>query len=110
MGELARKALKAIQEQGGRVVNMDLIERTLQEIGETYRSGLISWIKEDRSRWRRLLDIENEINRASLQGDQVGLTAALSEYQDFFREMVTAYEMSNTLPLFAGRANGEIPT
>ena len=97
------KALETMRQQRIRVIDHKLIDRTLQEIGETYRPGLISWIKEDRSRWRRLLDLENEINRATLQGDQVGLTAALFEYQDFFREMVTPYEVSNTFPLFGRR-------
>ena len=103
MGELARKALKMIQEQGGRVVNMDLIERTLQEIGETYRPGLISWIKEDRSRWRRLLTLEDRINQAALAKDEEGLKDGLSEYRTFFSTMVEVYSKGETLPLFGDK-------
>ncbi|MBS3919088.1 MAG: hypothetical protein KG012_09375 [Deltaproteobacteria bacterium] len=82
-----------------------LIDGCLEEIGKGYRPGLLPWLKQQPARWRRLLNLEDAINKAALGGGQVGLTAALSEYKDFFREMVTAYEMSNTFPLFEGRAN-----
>lgn len=84
--EIFEKTVRTDQE-----IDRDLIDRTLQDIGETYRPGLISWIKEDRSRWRRLLDLENRINQAALAGDELGLMAALTEYKGFFREMVTAF-------------------
>jgi hypothetical protein len=102
MGELARKALKMIQEQGGRVVNMDLIERILQEIGKAYRPGLIGWLKEDRGRWRRLLALEDRINQAALAKDEEELTAALFKYQAFIREMTEGLR-GDVLPLFESK-------
>ena len=49
--------------------------------------------------------MEDQINQTALGGDEEGLTVALSEYRNFFREMVKAYEHKGTLPLFEGRAN-----
>lgn len=106
MGELAKKALKVIREQGGRVVNMDLIESTLKEMGKEYRPGLLGWIREDRERWRRLLTLEDRINQAALAKDEEGLKDALSEYRTFFEEMLKFYSRDYDLPLFEGRANG----
>jgi hypothetical protein len=82
------KGLKVIQKKKIVGIDFDLIETTLQEIGETYRPGLISWIKEDRSRWRRLLQLEEGINKAALAGDEAGLKDTLSEYRDFFSAMM----------------------
>jgi hypothetical protein len=97
------KALETMQQQGGRVINHDLLDATLREIGETYRPGLISWIKEDRSRWRRLLTLEDRINQAALSKDDPGLKTVLSAYKDFITEMLKAFEMANSLPLFGRR-------
>jgi hypothetical protein len=100
MGELARKALEAMDHRGK--IDHDLIDSTLQEIGETYRPGLIGWLKKSPSRWERLLGIEGDINRMASAGDKQVLTAALSAYRSFFKEMVTAYQEAKDLPLFGG--------
>jgi hypothetical protein len=100
MGPLARKALEAIKAQGGRVIDHDLIDRTFREINETYRPGLIGWLKEDRPRWRRLLNLEDGINRAALAQDEAGLKDMLSDYRDFFVAMLQLYGEGETLPLF----------
>jgi hypothetical protein len=83
-----------------------LIDDTVIEIGKWYRPGLLMWLKRQPDQWTRLLTLESEINRASLQEDQDILLAALTEYKGFFREMMEVYRKSETLPLFGGRANG----
>ncbi len=101
MGELARKALKIIQGQGGRVIDHKLIDRTLREIGQEYKPGLLAWIKDDRRRWARLLDMEDRINQASLSGDEKALVKGLEEYREFFSKMIPQYEgKGHTVNLF----------
>jgi len=97
------KALGAMRQQRIRVIDHNLIDRTLREIGETYRPGLLGWLKEDRSRWRRLLSLEDNINRAALTADEIGLRAGLEAYKIFFREVISLYERAEALPLFGGR-------
>jgi hypothetical protein len=106
MRPLARKALEAIEKQGGRVVDPDRIGTTLREIGKEYRPGLIRWIGEEPGRWAKLLDLEERINRAALSKDGVMLKDALAKYRAFFQEMVEVYGKGETLPLLGGRANG----
>ncbi len=100
MRPLARKALENIQRQGGRGVNVALIETTLLEIGKEYRPGLIRWIREKPDRWTQVLALEDRINRAALAGDDAVLEGVLSEYRAFFSEMVEVYGRAHTLPLF----------
>ena len=78
------------------MIDHDLIERTLQEIGMEYKPGLISWIKEDRDRWAMMLDLEDRINKATLAGDEGILTKALEEYREFFREMISQFSPGMT--------------
>ena len=92
MRPLARKALEMIQKQGGKVIDMDLIERTLREIGAEYRPGLLAWLKSQPDRWNRLLDLEDRINQGALKKDEVGLTRALTEYKSFFLRMGEDFE------------------
>ena len=107
MGELARKALEAIKAQGGRVIDTDLIKRTLQEIGKEYKPGLLAWIRTEyrHSRWEEMFTLEDAINKAALAKDEARLMTALAAYRTFFEEMVKEYEHKVTLPLFEGRAN-----
>ena len=91
MRPLARKALEAIRAHGGRVINHDLIERTLLEIGREYKPGLLAWIRTDQNRWGRLLDLEDRINRATKSEDEGALTRALGEYRDFLSGMLKSY-------------------
>ena len=106
MRPLARKALEGIREQGGRVINFDLIESALKEIGREYRPGLIRWIGEEPGRWAKLLDLEDRINRAALSKDEVMLKDALASYRAFFQEMMEVYGKGETLPLFGELLNG----
>jgi len=94
------KALETMQQQRGRIVNHDLLDATLREIGKEYRPGLIRWIRHDSGQWSKFLALEGAINQTTLAGDDPGLKAALRAYKDFFREMLEQYEMSSTLPLF----------
>jgi len=92
MRPLAQKAVGMMKAQGLiRVVNHDLIDRTLREIGREYKPGLIQWLKSQPDRWSRLLQVENRINRAALTGNKEGLTAALADYRAFFKEMVNLH-------------------
>jgi hypothetical protein len=91
MRPLARKALEAIREQGGRVIDHVLIERTLKEIGKEYRPGLIRWLKKQPDQWERLLTLEGEINKMALCGDLDGLREALSNYQGLIVAMVKEF-------------------
>jgi hypothetical protein len=102
MGELARKALEMIKARGGRVVDIDLIKKTLQEIGKEYKPGLLAWIRTEyrHSRWKEMLSLEDEINRTTLAGDETGLKAALSTYKAFFQEVLEIYEKAEELPLY----------
>jgi hypothetical protein len=92
MRPLARKALETIRNQGGRVVNFDLIETTIQGIGKDYQPGLIRWIKEQPNQWTILLELEGNINKASIAKDEVSLTRALTDYQVFFSEMIKLFQ------------------
>jgi len=88
MRPLAQKALKAIQEQRGWIVNHDLLDVTLQEIGRQYKPGLIRWIREHPDRWRQLITLESRINETALsKDDEIVLKDALSDYREFFEEM-----------------------
>lgn len=82
-----------------------LIDATLVEIAGEYQPGLLMWVKSQPDRWNRLLQLEDAINRTTLAGDGAGLKEALAAYKTFFTEMVEAFEMSNTLPLF-GKGTG----
>ena len=59
------------------------IETTLREIGSEYKRGFVDWIKKQPVEWARLLSLEGEINKATLSGDEVGLTQALTAYRAF---------------------------
>lgn len=76
------------------------IDMTLEEIGGGYKPGLLMWLRSHPNGWARLLDIEGDINRAALAGDEVGLKVALGEYRGFFKEMSRLYERGVKMPLF----------
>ena len=70
-----------------------LIESTLKKIAETYPSGTLHQMKQNRpNEWKRLIALEEEINRAALSEDEIILRDALSEYRGFFEEMPRAKE------------------
>ena len=82
MGELAKKALKMLRVQGGRVIDTNLVERTLREIGKEYRPGLLSWIRTTyrHTKWREMIALEDQINAATLAGNQLRLEQGLAEH------------------------------
>ena len=101
MRPLAREALEAIQTQGGKVVNFDLIEPTLKEINQSYTPGLVEWVKVNRPDiWTEIRRTEETINRTALSWDRAILEDALSNYRGFFSEMMKVYGKGETLPLF----------
>jgi hypothetical protein len=97
MRPLAQKALEMIQKAGGRVINHDLLDATLREIGREYRPGLIGWIKRESGQWNKFKALEDEINAASLRGDEQGLEPMLDAYKRFIRDMTEAYESDGSL-------------
>ncbi len=69
------------------------IETTLQSIDRGYQPGTLAWLKMKRpEESRKMIAIEAEINRAAIQGDEVGLTKALNEYEGFISKMVEAFK------------------
>jgi hypothetical protein len=90
-----------VKRQGSRVIDHNLIERTLMEIGREYRPGLIGWLKEDRGRWQRLLVLESRINEVALsKEDERVLKDTLDDYREFFGEMGVLFTKGDALPLF----------
>jgi len=78
------KALKTMQKQGGGMINTNLIESTLMEIGKEYKPGLIRWIRERPDLWRQLIALESRINETALsKDDEITLRDALSDYREF---------------------------
>jgi hypothetical protein len=102
------KALEALEQQGSRMIDHDLVNRTLRKIGAEYKPGLLAWIREDQNRWRRLLDLENKINQAALTMDEAALKEMLSEYRSFFEKMLIEYGKGETLPLYPGKDKGSM--
>ena len=87
------KALEAIQKQGGKVVNFDLIKSTLKEINQSYSPGLVEWVKTNRpDTWTEIRRTEEAINRAALSGDRATLEDALFRYQNLFSKKVRSDE------------------
>ena len=80
-----------------------LIDNALQEIAKEYKVGLLVWLKRDPDRWRQLIALESRINEVALVQDEVVLRNALSDYREFFVEMVELYVKGDTLPLFEDR-------
>ena len=87
------KALETMQKQGGRIVNHDLLDATLREIGKGYQPGLIGWIKGNPDRWTVLLTLEGRVNEKALGGNIEGLREALNEYQSLILTMVKEFTL-----------------
>lgn len=92
MRQLSRKATELIRAQGDKVIDLELIERTLREIGTEYKPGLIRWIRGQTDQWRLLLKLEASIHQAALDKDEEGLTVALTHYKKFFQDAIPAYQ------------------
>lgn len=87
-------------------MDSSLIESTLERIGKGYHPGAIAWVKIKRpGDWKRLIDLETEINGAALRGDEQGLTGALSQYEAFVLGMVEVFKTpkGETKNLFEGK-------
>jgi hypothetical protein len=75
-----------------------LIDGTLKEIAKTYHVGLLPWLKRRHpDRWAGLLELEDQIDKAALAGDEGTLTKALGEYRELFTGMISQYE-GKTIP------------
>jgi len=75
-----------IRAQGGKVIDLELIEKTLQEIGMEYKPGLLQFIK-GQGQWARLLELEDGINKAALDQDEERLRTAVNKHKAFFLRM-----------------------
>ena len=63
--------------------NDDLRERitmVLKGIDHSYPRGPIQWLAGHPTNWRRVVNLEGEINCSTLAWDEEGLTKALSKY------------------------------
>jgi len=87
MRPLAKKAADMIRAQGGQVIDLELIEKTLREIGMEYKPGLLQFIKGQEGQWARLLELEDGINKAALDQDEERLRTAVNKYKAFFLRM-----------------------
>ena len=73
-----------------------LIDRTLREINEAWEPGTVEWIKANRpDEWRKLLTLEQRINRMALGGNLNGLRGGLNEYQSLILAMVKEFKSPN---------------
>lgn len=69
------------------------IDDTLDQINRGYQPGNLAWVKMKRPEdWERLLNCESEINRVAIQGDEAGLSKALTEYESFILKMVKTFK------------------
>jgi len=60
-----------------------LIDQTIQEINQHWKPETLEWVKKQRpDSWRRLVELEREINRAALKDHLEGLERALQAYQE----------------------------
>jgi hypothetical protein len=93
------KALEAIQKQGCEVVSFDLIESTLKEINQSYRPGLVEWVKVNRSEaWAEIQQTEEVVNNSTHSGDNFGLRQALNRYRELWCQMIRGCEADKRKP------------
>jgi hypothetical protein len=89
MRPLARKALEGIKARGGRVIDHDSIDRTLQEINGAWQPGTLKWMKINRPEsWKTVIRLEREINEAALSRNMISLETALNRYRELMTEAV----------------------
>lgn len=70
-----------------------LIDRTLEKINKAYHPGALAWVKMKRpEEWRKVIAIEGEINRATIEDDEAGLIIALDEYEGFILKMINVFK------------------
>ena len=73
-------------------VDRSPIDDTLSQIAKDYKPGLLPWMKHHHpDRWAHLLELEAEINAATLAGNESGLKPALKAYRTFFSESLRMY-------------------
>jgi len=86
---LVKKALENARRMGAKVVDVELLENTLHEIGEVYRPGLIRQFKDNPTHWEEFLSLEAKVNEAAISGDREVLREALGEYKGFIVSMIS---------------------
>lgn len=62
-----------------------LIKQSLQRINEGWKSGTFEWMRRSRpEEWKKMILLEEKINRATLSNDEDAIRRALIEYKAFF--------------------------
>ena len=77
------------------------IDTSLKNLGLAYESGTLAWLKQSRpGDWKKMLSLEQEINRLASEGDEEGLAKALDGYENFVLKVV---EVSSNHQYFSQR-------
>ena len=82
----------------------NILDAYLDEISSWYPKGMIPWLKRSHpDKWDELLALEKELNRASLDRDEVKTEELLTQYRDFVRSMANGFEAREK-----GQGQGEL--
>lgn len=69
-----------------------LIKQALIEIDRHWECGALEWIKRAQpSEFKKMINLEEEINRFALNGDTKGLNNLLKSYKDLMAEMARVF-------------------
>jgi hypothetical protein len=103
-GKLVLEGKGRLIEGDGKAVCYGMIDETLRRINRDYKGGALNWIKRNRPViWKRLIELESEINLFALQGDQVELNRVLGEYERLVIDAVHSW-CSKSEPLFEAKS------
>jgi len=70
-----------------------LLKKTFEELAEYYPSGLYDYLYQHRKDlYKKLMDYEEDINFAFLQGEVINLKRVLMKYWDFNMALIELYE------------------
>lgn len=75
-----------------------LIDLTLKEIAKDYQPWTLPWMKVNSlEEWRRMLILEQRINRMALGGNLDGLRRNLNEYQSLMQKSLKRFRETQNL-------------
>ena len=68
------------------------IDTSLKNLGLAYESGTLAWLKQSSpGDWKKMLSLEQEINRLASESDEKGLSEALDKYERFILKVIDVY-------------------
>lgn len=71
---------------------INLIEEVIREIEEEYAFGAIKWVRRTKPKlWRRIVTLEEEINRAAKNHDMLSLKRLLTKWRTEIRNVVETF-------------------